>query len=478
MVKYKFSFIIAFSALITINSAYYGLAASIDTTEEQKLIEEENRRELKDIPIKPPVKEKVFSLRYGGWFTTLFRDYADLDNDAGVKDLTSWILTEDLRLWSQINYNNEYILYARLKHLYTRRDISSLSTNYRSDYDGPHLDMAYLNINKPKWKVPVDLTVGRQYLFIGRGIAYSDVNYGVKFKTNIGRKAYIKSFISQSDENEDNIDESVPNYKKTGSRLFAGAELAYSGLKDNLIYGFVLIQKDKNPRFPPETPTQSYRYNSEYYGLGLQSINPKSKLSYWLEAINEQGKSHTDTASVDLDEKNINAWAVDAGLNYKINLPLKPGFEFEYAYGSGDKDRTSVTDTRSGGNLYGDDTNFLYFGSFFSGYALAPRLSNLHIYKLDFSLRPFEKIKLWKNIVCGVKYFKYRKDKKSGGIYDTEATLSSLDVGQEADAYFYWQVKKNIYWSSRFGIFLPGDAYPSTTNDNTKYFYSRLMITF
>ncbi len=469
-------FLAVFFSFLSLTS--YSLAASAETTEEQKLIEEENRRELKAISIKPPSKGEKFSLRFGGWFTSLFRQYTDLDNDAGSKDLTYWILNEDLRLWSQISYQKEYVLYVRLKHLYAHRDIGSLSTSYRSDYEGPHLDMAYININQPKWKIPVDLTLGRQYLFIGRGIAYSNVNLGVKFKTDIGRKAYIKAFLSQADENEDNIDTSVPNYKKTGSRVFAGTELAYSGLKDNLIYGFVLIQRDKNPRFPPETPDQSYRYNSEHYGIGLQSVNPKTRLNYWLEVINEQGRSQVDTVSVSPEEKNIHAWATDAGLNYKFNLPLKPGLEFEYAYGSGDKDRSSVTDTYSGGNRYGADTNFLYFGSFFSGYALAPTLSNLHIYKIDFSFKPFEKFKLGKNIACGVKYFKYRKDKKAGGIYDTEATQSSIDIGQETDAYFYWQIRKNIYWSNRYGVFLPGNAYPSSTNNSTKYFYTRLMITF
>jgi hypothetical protein len=476
LLLYVLTYCLGFSLCIWSHSY---AASATDTNEEQKLIEEENRRELKETTIaKPPPKKEAITFRTGGWFTTLFRDYTDSDNDADTTELASWILTEDLRLWSQLTYQQDYTLYVRLKHLYTRRDISSRSTSYASDYEGPSLDMAYLAINKANWRMPIELTLGKQYLFIGRGIAYSDVNYGLKLKTNFGSKLFLKSFASMTGENDPNIDESVPNYKKTGSRVFAGLELAYSGLPNNILYGYALIQRDKNPRFPPETTTQSYRYNSEYYGLGLQSNIPKSRVNYWLEAINERGTSNTDADAVEPEEKNINAWSFDCGAHYNSRLPLKPTLELEYAFGSGDKDRSSVTDTHSGGNRYGSDTNFLYFGSFFAGYALAPRLSNLHIYKADLSLKPFEMFKAGKRITCGAKYFIYRKDKKAAGIYDTEATLNSLDIGQEANAYLYWQIGKHVYWSSRYGIFYPGNAYPSTTNNHTEYFYTRLNITF
>ena len=477
--KYIFLFIIICIAL-ALNSGMtsYAQDSSSDTAEEEKLTEEEVVRELKKIPIEPPVKEEILSFRMGGWFTSIFRDYTDTDNDAEDKDLVSWSLYNDLRLWSRLTYQNEYSLYLRLKHAYTRRDISARSTSYKGDHDGPHLDMAYINIKKPNWKLPLDLTIGRQYLFIGRGIAYSDVHYGIKYKARFVDSLYLKTFASISDENEYNIDQSVPNYGKTNDRIFAGAELAYSGIKNNILYGYMLIQKDKNTRFPPETPTQSYRYNSEYYGLGLQSNMPKSNFNYWLEVIKEEGSSYTDTAAVGLEEKDIDAWAANAGLKYAFSLPLHPTAELEYAYSSGDKDRSSVTNTRNGGNVSGSDTNFLYFGSYFAGYALAPRLSNMHLYKLDFSFRPLEKFKFGKGIACGFKYFKYLKDKKTGGIYDTDATLNSIDIGQEANFYFYWRLSKKLMWSNRYGIFFPGDAYPTSTNNNTQYFYTRFTINF
>lgn len=478
----KRNFILPISAFLyslLLLSIPFSLAADTPaTSEEQKLVEQENIRELNAIPVKPVPKGKLFSIKSGGWFTSLFRFYKNTDNDAGIKDLSAWSLYEDLRLWTRMTYHQDYSLYVRLKELYIRRDTSSLSSLERVEHQGPDLDMAYFAITKPGWKLPLDLTIGKQYLFVGRGITYSDVNYGVKYKTNFGKKLFVKAFYSVSDERSPNIDDSFPHYDKNNNRSFGSIEIAYAGIKNFVAYGYFLIQQDHNTRFPKETPTQSYRYNSQYYGLGLQGNNRKKNMEYWLEVIQEQGKDQADTYVTRPQEINIKAWASDLGVNYKFKAPLHPAVELEYAYGSGNKYRYSVVDTHYGGNRTSPDANFLYFGSFFAGYALSPRLSNLHIYKIDGSIRPFEKFKFGKAITCGAKYFLYRKDKKAGAIYDTDATQNSLDVGQEADAYLYWQLGKNIYWSNRFGIFFPGSAYPAKTNNNTQYYYTRLSIIF
>ncbi len=470
--------IILLSCLWLLSNSIAWAAPTPEASEEQKLTEQENIRELDAIPVKPPPKEKTLSIKTGGWFTSLFRYYQNTDNDAGIEDTEAWSLYEDLRLWSQITYKKDYTMYVRLKELYVRRNLGSRSTSRERDHDGVKLDMGYVHISKPNWRMPFDLTLGRQYLFVGRGITYSDVNYGIKYKTNFGRQIFLKTFYSMSDKRSYNIDVSIPHYDKNNSRSYAGIEIAYAGMRNKIAYGYFLLEKDFTQPYPPETPAQNYRYNAQYYGLGLQGNAQKSRLGYWLELIKENGRDYTDTSQVALEKERINSLALDIGANYKFKAPLHPALELEFAYGSGDKNRSSVTDTRLGGNTSGDDTNFSYFGSFFAGYALAPRLSNMYIYKIDGSFRPFEKFKFGRSIVCGAKYFRYLKDKKTGGIYDDDATVSSIDIGQEADAYLYWQIGKHIFWSNRFGAFFPGAAYPTTTNNNTRYYYTRLSITF
>jgi hypothetical protein len=39
---------------------------------------------------------------------------------------------------------------------------------------------------------------------------------------------------------------------------------------------------------------------------------------------------------------------MDASFTYDVQLPLQPTVSFEYAFGSGDSDRTNVTDAISG----------------------------------------------------------------------------------------------------------------------------------
>ncbi len=75
-------------------------APTPEASEEQKLTEQENIRELDAIPVKPPPKEKTLSIKTGGWFTSLFRYYQNTDNDAGIEDTEAWSLYEDLRLWA------------------------------------------------------------------------------------------------------------------------------------------------------------------------------------------------------------------------------------------------------------------------------------------------------------------------------------------------------------------------------------------
>ncbi|MCK5178598.1 MAG: alginate export family protein, partial [Candidatus Omnitrophica bacterium] len=150
---------------------------------------------------------------------------------------------------------------------------------------------------------------------------------------------------------------------------------------------------------------------------------------------------------------------------------------FEYAYGSGDSQRVSVTDTE-GGNLSGDDNNFLYFGYFPAGYALAPRLSNIHIYRVGAYVNPFEKIRLLKNFNLGVDYFWYFKDKSGGGISDSEATADSHDIGSEIDLTVSWQVLSDLRWSLSYGYFMPGDAFLDSANDSDQYFSNSLTFTF
>ena len=470
---YFFYFLIANSSLV--------FAADIDYDRQfqyqRKLIEEEYIKELMVGEEVEPLKEK-YKLDYGGWVSSIYRLYREVDNDAADKDSISSIWTQDLRLWGKLTFLNNNYLYVRLRNAYSLKVNESSYTGVAAggDNEGPEIDMGYFSLSLNKLRV----NIGRQYLTIGRGLAYSAVHDGILFR-KYSSPWLLKGFFSHSLRHEDNIDYSIPGYDKdSNDRYFLGLEAGYLGIPANALYAFYLMQKDRSKEHP-EDVDQTYRYNSHYFGLGL--TGKRDNLSYWSEVIKEAGSSYTDAAYglYPLSKKTIDAWAAIVGVRYESDMAAKPATEIEFAYGSGDKDRDNVTNTMAsiaGGNLYEKDTNFLYFGSYYGGYALSPRLSNLFIYKIGQSLQPFYFYKPLKDVTVGGKYFVYIKDKKKAGISDTDATLSNNFVGTELNLYLYWKMTENLYFSLRYGIFYPGDAYADNSNSNTKYLYSRLTLTF
>lgn len=481
------------------------------------------------------VKERgKFGISYGGWLSNYFDQYNNLDKDNNAED---WIKTDDYidaRLWLRATYSREFMFYARMENLYFwRPSVAEDYTGNGDDYQGPSLDMAYLNIDligvknkyfsggnelnieerinnieasarsqrllqadirdqvqdmmlavlgdkeqafaesKGKYKGPLLLSTGRQFFTLGRGITYSDVHDGIQLISGVGNSMLLKSFISQSLPHEDNLDYSVPHYDKNNKRRFYGAELSYFK-KDTAFYLYGLVQQDLTDG---EDPSQDYKYDSQYIGLGISGKAGKD-LSYWAEVIKEYGKSYTDHTQTDMEEKNINSWSFDTGVKYDFDTFSKPTLETELAYGSGDPDRSRVTNT-IGGNVNGDDTNFNYFGVFNAGYTLLPRLSNIWVGKVGAYFKPFEKMpRIGENIVVGSKYYYYRKDRKSGGIYDIYATDPSANIGQEVDFFVHWKMFKDLYMSARYGLFFPGKAYPADRRETASTVYAKTTLTF
>lgn len=416
---------------------------------------------------------------HGGWFSSTYIHYDDLDYDNATKDYLSSDWYQDFRYWAKFTYKKIWSTYLRLKDIYVIRKASSVSyTGIGSDNEGPTVDTGYASLNLgAKTKTPIVLTVGRQYIYLGEGISYANIHDGLSI-SGYFKKLFYKCFFAHTLPHEDNVDESVPDYKDDGKRIFYGLEVASTIINFNVIYAYALIQRDLSGMYEltPE-PSQDYSYNSEYYGFGFRG-EPIKTLRYWLEFIKENGKDWTDAVRSALERKDINAWALDAGVRYEPEIALSPRLELEYSFGSGDDSRTSVTDTKNGGNTSGDDDNFLYFGGYYAGYALAPRLSNLRIYKVDISFKPLEKLfKFGKNVVVGAKYFKYYKVKKDGGIYDIYADNAGYrDIGDEINAYIYWQINKQLYFNTRLGLFYPGKSY--TNRDHYTYISGRLIFTF
>ena len=413
------------------------------------------------------------SLDYGVWMNARYINYHDDDNDSTHPDSTDNMYWLDTRLWFravlhpplEAVYKNKHSLYVRLKNLYS--DTHPKYTGGGCDNDGPHIDYAYLNLDLR----PLFLRLGRGYFTVGQGIAYSDVNDGLE-ATYFLSGAKARAFFARTQPHQDNIDTSVPGYTKSSDRTFSGLEYSYTAIPYQVFYAYTLIQRDySNPQ--PEDPAHNYTYNSEYSGMGARGMI-KSVFSYWWEIVAETGKSFIYETQ---EKKDIRAWAGVFALSYNPRIYTHPALYFKYAYGSGDKDRLSVTDTEFG-NRAGRDRNFLYFGYIPTGYALNAQLSNLYFFKTGLSLKPLEKYALFKNCQLSVDHYLYYKDKASAGIYDLQATEDNHNVGSEVDFTLSWPIFSDLSFSLQYGHFMPGKAYPDSTRDSENYLSVSSSITF
>ncbi|MBM3249092.1 MAG: hypothetical protein FJZ10_06730 [Candidatus Omnitrophica bacterium] len=449
--------------------------AAEDTQQERTNAEEDEKtKELEAISAPKPVKEKI-AIKYGTWLSSTFRQYKNTDNDNTVPDKLKNSLEQDLRFWMWMTYLKKYSVYLRFRETYIRRSTSTGYTGIKDDAEGPYLDMGYLATNLEFGDIAVNTKLGRQFLLLGRGISFSGVHDGIELILK-PPKFYVKGLFAHSNPKDNNLDQSVPEYDKKEERLYLGLEATYTSFYPTIFYIYGFAQRDKQDDHPAGT-AQRYQYNSEYLGLGVDK-QAKRGFSYWAEFIKEWGRSFNDTTYVDPHRSKIDAWALDVGTRYIFTLPALPTFEAEYALASGDPDRTDVTDTKPGGNQFGRDNNFSYYGYFGTGYALAARLSNLEMLKLQVGLTPVKDAKFAKSVDIGAKFYFYRKNRAEGPIYDTQATESNNDVGKEVNLFLYWQPNDNFYLNIKYGVFYPGDAFPETTNSNTQYFSTRATLKF
>ncbi len=411
-----------------------------------KRIEEGAREALSrtEANYRPP--NSRLAIDYGGWLNFRYIDYNQDDNDPALRDEIDYRFWQDSRLWAKVNFDpdssglkNTHSLYVRIKNLYSVSRPNETAGS--SDNDGVHLDYAYLELDlQPVW-----VKAGRQYFSVGQGIAYSDVGDGLQF-TLERHKLSLKTFFSQSLPREDNIDTSAPGYDKHSRRQFFGAEASYKPTENQSFYAFTVIQRDKSKEYPDD-PEHDFKYDSEYYGMGLRGTLLRP-VSYWWGVILEKGKSYIYETN---ERKDVLAWANVLAISYEPAVYSHPNFYFKYAYGSGDKDRVNVTNTEDG-NSFGKDRNFLYFGFIPTGYALSPQLSNLQFLKGGFTFKPFEKNRFLKGLSLGLDYYRYFKAVPSGGIYDEEASEESFDVGHEVDLTVDWQVFSDLNLSFEYRI--------------------------
>jgi hypothetical protein len=447
---------------------------------------EERRRELLErIESLRPTEEMLgpyhrwYSLDYGLWSTQTYSDYHEPES-SGVP---AWAFSNDTRWWMNAGVRMpddlrkfagfDHSVYLRFKNLYTYEQRGD------NDVDGPHFDLLYWSGNFKRLKT----RLGRRFLYLGRGIVYGNTHDGVDLTLELN-EFNIKAFYAHTQKHEHNIDTSAPAFDKRYYRRFVGFQLDYLKLAQHRPYAFYLRSKDLSDEDPIDT-RRDFRYDAWYYGLGSGGELYFPNLRYFVEHVWQRGKSFLADS---LNRTRIHAYATDLGLEYFFQVYSHPALKLEYAHGSGDAERSNVTNT-TGGNAAGFDKNFLYFGTFTSGgFALNARLSNIDVYKVGLTLKPFEGIQphqaskiplLWgmRDFTLGANYHVFKKDESLGAISDTRATRNLHDIGQEWDLFFTWRIASDIVWTGKWGHFNTGTAFADDV-ENEHFLSSSLTFSF
>lgn len=321
------------------------------------------------------------------------------------------------------------------------------------------LDLAY--ISQLSETGSFSFSAGRKFYSIGSGLILNGRGDGAEITFNSYGFGINLLGLYTGLLNKDNNPYGLSDKDLTdGAKRAFGAAVADKKLFNQKIYIFGLIQKDLGE----EESSEKTEYNSQYYGAGLEGVVLET-LSYFAEFVYETGKSYLNVSN---KETSISAYAVNSGIDYFIPVVLKPAVTLQYAFASGDKDRTNYTDSVRPETSNGNDNGFISFGTYSGGYALRPVLSNIHVIRAGLSFVPFswtDSLSL-KKIAVISKYSYYIKDKQKGVIKSGEAPNHKSFIGQGADISLRWQMFYDLSFYINYGLFRPGEAYDDTTSQN------------
>jgi hypothetical protein len=436
---------------------------------------EEERRKVLDQTIDT---SQDLEYDFGGWLRAEFINF----DDAPYNDQRT-LRFYDLRIWGSARVAEIHRFYARLLMQYTDFNQGDQYGRSHSYYDGPNLDQGFYEIDLAGAGIGLErLTArgGRQFFQVGRGIALNGTMDGLSVdgaSKGWGFKAVGAITIGAMDD----IDSSRPN-SDDSHRLFCGLSVESPDLGAYThAYAYGLAQFDLNGRTPPGSGSFEYGYDSQYWGIGARS-QPLTFLDLRGEIIFETGRSYPDPYTVtgaSAEPEPIQAFCLDLVAEAHPALPLGLRFSAEYLWGSGDRDRLSVTNTVYGNEAGTADNGFLAFGYVNTGISLYPRPSNLHILRIGAASRPLASVAPWlETLDIAVDGFYYLKDKKTGAISDQRADLPESYVGMEFDLSVTWRPLSDVLASIRYGLFLPGDAYSSATNDARGFLSASLTYMF
>ena len=313
---------------------------------------------------------------------------------------------------------------------------------------------AYVQLNEVFY-TPATLKLGRQYLHYGRGLILSSVEQEYNYDA---ARLVLDYYPLTIDVVYAKAAENTPFGSGTGSRdtdlIFANAryELSDSLIKDvELYFGYLANNTAAGSlsRIPPSANSASPII------VGLRSdMNLTEGLNTYIEGAYEFGADGT------AGSKSISAWLVNAGGHYTLkDMQWAPVINANYIYASGGGQEGS-----------GNFVPWFDYVDGYNGYLFAPMLSNIHIFNLGASVKPYENTTL---AVQGYYYLKADKDTSAGsnsnidfGGIGASPGAASRELGWEFDTILGYDYSKDVRAQLVYAVFIPENAF---TNDGDRH---------
>lgn len=414
----------------------------------------------------------------GGWFNFAFYHFDD-DPSRRQRSLSQY----ELRGWASVNAYGVHSAYVRGLLRWNDWANDDNPTTWReNEFDEVverawykfDLGRAIANQTGQTPDISPSVTVGRQHVELGTGLALSHALDAVRFDVDI-RDLRFTALLGQTIRDWPGLmhDSILDSHNE---RCLYGFQLQYNykGQHRPFVYYYKTIDHT-SPAVA--SAVQRYDYSPEYLGVGSEGNLFLPDLTYKTELVAEWGKGYPCTTWS--SQENICAMAYDLQLEYVFDeVQTDPRLFLEYLYASGDSDR-QVAGVIAGGNQAGTrDEAFTALGFRDTGVAFAPRVSNLHMLQIGARCFPLENKPLCDRLEIGTMAYFYMKDKGSGGMSDPSATVDATWAGWEWDAYCNWRITSDLSFSTRYGVFFPGAAFPGGYDNPRHFFYSGLSLSF
>lgn len=408
-----------------------------------------------------PTAQKV-RVDWGGWYNNYFFLYDD-----GFESSRT-LRQNELYLWASFNADRGiHEGYVRMRTSYDDWNSGDSDNGNDDDLDGPNLDRGWYQFDLGKalrgyelYDAPWDLRIkgGRDLVRTGTGYA---IDLPLDHLQLQGEWLdFETTFIyGRTPLSTENIDRSRPVADHSDRRFFI-LEERYKGWDRHEPFVYIAWQNDKTGEDPPDY-LQNYDYDSRYIGFGMEG-ELVDNLRYSTEWVLERGHSYGDRRYMHRDE--IKAWGFDQRLDYYFRHKTKPVLTLEYMFASGDKNRLGSPTNAEGGNTVDHvDSSFVAFGFRDTGISLAPRLSNMHIWRLGGSFQPFPDVEALKDLELGSDWYLFAKHRRDAAISDGLADRQSSYVGWEMDYFANYRIFSDLSWTVRYGVFFPGKAFTDQT---------------